>query len=186
MIHQLFASEGLLFTSINVKPMKSTLRRLRKQQDTRQCSSISFSGWQKKQPFFFSLWDLQRLKHLRSLALTHDLSTVSLPMISDQNMPDSEKCSFQPVFENEIKRIVMSFQFNKAPRYDKVPMAVLKDALPCILLALTDIVNHSLLFSVLPASKENVRGRSAPKGWRPRVSKQQPPCFFASSYVKAM
>ena len=61
-----------------------------------------------------------------SLALTHDLSTVSLPMISDQNTPDSEKFHFQAVSENEIKRIVMSFQSNKAPGYDKVPMAVIK------------------------------------------------------------
>ena len=41
---------------------------------------------------------------------------------------------------------------NKALGYDKVPMAVIKDALPCILPALTDIVNHSLLPSVFPAS----------------------------------
>ena len=46
----------------------------------------------------------------------------------------------------------MSFQSNKVPGYDKVPMAVIKDALPCILSALTDIVNHSLLSSVFPAS----------------------------------
>ena len=83
-----------------------------------------------------------------SLALTHDLSTVNLPMISDQNTPHSEKFHFQAVSENEIKRIVKSFQSNKAPGYDKVPMAVIKDALPCILSALTDTVNHSLSYFV--------------------------------------
>ena len=46
----------------------------------------------------------------------------------------------------------MSFQFNRVPGYVKVPMAVIKDALPCILPALTDIVNHSLLSSIFPAS----------------------------------
>ena len=46
----------------------------------------------------------------------------------------------------------MSFQSNKVPGYDKVPMAIIKDALQCILSALTDIVNHSLLSSVFPAS----------------------------------
>ena len=83
---------------------------------------------------------------------THDLSTVTSPMVSDQNTPESEKFHFQAVSENEIKRIVMSFQSNKVPGYDKVPMAIIKDALPCILSALTDIVNHSLLSSVFPAS----------------------------------
>ena len=101
---------------------------------------------------FFSTVGSRAAEASASLALTHDLSTVSLPMISDQNMPDSEKFHFQAVSENEIKRIVMSFQSNKAPGYDKVPMAVIKDALPCILLALTDIVNQSLLSSVFPAS----------------------------------
>ena len=43
----------------------------------------------------------------------------------------------------------MSFQSNKVHGYDKV---LIKDALPCILSALTDIVNHSLLSSVFPAS----------------------------------
>lgn len=73
-------------------------------------------------------------------------------MISDQNTPESEKFHFQAVSENEIKRIVMSFQSNKAPGYEKVPMAVIKNDLPCILPALTDIVSHSLLSSVLLAS----------------------------------
>ena len=58
---------------------------------------------------------------------------VSLPMFSDQNMPESEKFHFQAGSENKIKRIVMSFQSNKAPGYDKVPIAVIKGALLCIL-----------------------------------------------------
>ena len=46
----------------------------------------------------------------------------------------------------------MSFRSNKVPGYDKVPMAVFKDALSYLLPALADIVNHSLLSSVFPAS----------------------------------
>lgn len=49
-------------------------------------------------------------------------------MVSDQNTPESEKFHFQAVSENEIKGIVMSFQSNKASGYNKVPMAVIKDA----------------------------------------------------------
>ena len=113
---------------------------------------------------FFSTVGSRAAEASASLALTHDLPTVSLPMISYQNTPDSEKFHFQAVSENEIKRIVMSFQSNKAPGYDKVPMAVINDGLPCILPALTDIVNHSLLSSRF---LENIRGRSTPKGWRP-------------------
>ena len=44
----------------------------------------------------------------------------------------------------------MSFSSNKAPGLDKVTMSVIKDALPCILPVLTDIVNQSLLSSVFP------------------------------------
>ena len=46
----------------------------------------------------------------------------------------------------------MSFASNKAPGFDKVTMSVIKDALPCILHVLTDIVNRSLLSSVFPAA----------------------------------
>ena len=84
-------------------------------------------------------------------------------MVSDQNTPESEKFHFQAVSENEIKGIVMSFQSNKASGYNKVPMAVIKDALPCILPALTDIVNHSLLSLVFPASWKISEVVSLPK-----------------------
>ena len=46
----------------------------------------------------------------------------------------------------------LSFESNKAPGYDKVPMAIIKDPLPCILPALNDIVHRLLLSSVFPAS----------------------------------
>ena len=54
---------------------------------------------------FFSTVQSRAAEASASLALTHDLSTVTLPMISDQNMPESEKFHFQAVFENEMKRM---------------------------------------------------------------------------------
>ena len=48
----------------------------------------------------------------------------------------------------EVRKIVFSFGSNKAPGPDKVPMKVIKDALPGILPTLTEIINSSLLTSV--------------------------------------
>ena len=45
----------------------------------------------------------------------------------------------------------MSFPSDKAPAYDKIPMSVIRDALPCILPILTLIINRSLS-SVFPAA----------------------------------
>ena len=40
-----------------------------------------------------------------SLAMTHDLTTITSPKVSDQNTPESDKFHFQAVSKNEIKRI---------------------------------------------------------------------------------
>lgn len=87
-----------------------------------------------------------------SLAVLHDIPSIASPVLIDHHTLEFEKFHFQAVLEGEIQRIVMFFQSNKVPGHDKVPMSVIKDALPWILPALTDIVNHSLLFSVFPAS----------------------------------
>ena len=50
-----------------------------------------------------------------------------------------------------LYKVVKSFPSNKAPGRDKVSMAVIKDALPCILPTLTKIVNRSLMSSVFPS-----------------------------------
>ncbi len=50
------------------------------------------------------------------------------------------------------RKIVMSFSSTKAPGLDKVSMSVIKDALPCILPILTQIVNCFLLTSVFPTA----------------------------------
>ena len=57
---------------------------------------------------------------------------------------------FKHVSSSEIKKTVMSFPSNKARGYDKVSKAVIKDALPCILPILTDIVKSSLQSSIFP------------------------------------
>ena len=68
---------------------------------------------------FFSTVGARAAKASAFLAVTHDLPTVTSPMVSDQSTPESEKFHFQAVSENEIKRIVMSFQSNKVPEYEK-------------------------------------------------------------------
>ena len=59
--------------------------------------------------------------------------------------------SFRAISTFEIRKIVISFPSNKASGVDKVSMKVIKDALPCILPTLTEIINSSLLTSVFPS-----------------------------------
>ena len=87
----------------------------------------------------------------KALITTRELSPPK-DFTSGQYIPDEEKFNFRAVSSNEIHRAVMSFSSNKAPGFDKVTMSVIKDALPCFLLVLTDIVNRSLLSSVFPAA----------------------------------
>ena len=87
----------------------------------------------------------------KALIATHELSPAN-EFTSGQYIPDEEKFNFRAVSSHEIRRAVMSFSFNKAPGLDKVTMSVIKDALPCILPVLTDIVNRSLLSSVFPVA----------------------------------
>ena len=100
----------------------------------------------------FTSVDARAAEVFASLAVLHDLPSIASPVLINQHTLEFEKFHFQAVSEGEIQRIVMFFQSNKVPVHDKVPMSVIKDALPWILPALTDIVNHSLLSSVFPAS----------------------------------
>ncbi|CAB4040460.1 Hypothetical predicted protein, partial [Paramuricea clavata] len=59
---------------------------------------------------------------------------------------------FHPVSCSDVQQIIMSFSSNKAPGLDKIPMSIIKDALPCILPALTEIINCSWLTSENPTS----------------------------------
>ena len=87
----------------------------------------------------------------KALIATHELSPAN-EFTSGQYIPDEEKFNFRAVSSHEICRAVMSFSSKKAPGLDKVTMSVIKDALPCILPVLTDIVNRSLLSSVFPVA----------------------------------
>ena len=84
------------------------------------------------------------------LAAEYNLPTLDPPTLAD--IPEAEQFHLYPVTCYEIQKIVMSFSSNKAPGLDKVSMSVIKDALPCILPILTQIVNCSLLTSVFPTA----------------------------------
>lgn len=51
----------------------------------------------------------------------------------------------------EVRKIVFSFGSSRTPGHDRVPIKVNKDALPCILPTLTEVINSSLLTSVFPS-----------------------------------
>ena len=73
-------------------------------------------------------------------------TSVSLAVAESQNF------SFVPVSCGEVRRTVMAFQSNKAPGHDIVRMSTIKDALPCILPFITDMINRSLQTSVFPSA----------------------------------
>jgi hypothetical protein len=63
-----------------------------------------------------------------------------------------DKFLFHPVSCEVIRKIVYSFPSNMAPGPDKYSMTMIKDALPCIIRPLTDIVNPSLRESTFPSA----------------------------------
>ena len=88
----------------------------------------------------------------KSLAAEHDLPVLAPPIALEGVVPATlDEFFFQPVSCGQVRKVVESFPSNKAPGRDKVSMAVIKDALPCILPTLTEIVNRSLMSSVFPS-----------------------------------
>ncbi|XP_068680135.1 uncharacterized protein [Montipora foliosa] len=88
----------------------------------------------------------------KSLAAEHDLSVLASTIAPEGVVPVTlDEFFFQPVSCRLVRKVVESFPSNKAPGRDKVSMAVIKDALPCILPTLTEIVNLSLMSSVFPS-----------------------------------
>ena len=74
---------------------------------------------------------------------------------TESNLPpftihESDEFYFQPLTSHELCKLVQSFPSNKAPGWDKVPMSVIKDALPTILPVITEPVNSLLLRYVFP------------------------------------
>lgn len=87
----------------------------------------------------------------KALISCYDLSP-PIDLTGEHYIPDEDKFEFRAASTHEIRKAVMSFSSNKAPGHDKVAMSVIKDALPSILVVLTDIVNRSLLSSVFPTA----------------------------------
>ena len=88
----------------------------------------------------------------KSLAAEHDLPILTPSTAWEGVVPESrDEFHFHPISCRKVREVVQSFPSNKAPGYDKVSMAVIKDALPCILPTLTEIVNRSLMSSVFPS-----------------------------------
>ena len=85
------------------------------------------------------------------LAADHNLHVLPHSIaVGYDNDDDVFHFHFHPVSCNEVRKVVQSFPSNKAPESDKVSTRVIKDALPCILSTLTEIVNRSLQSSVFP------------------------------------
>jgi hypothetical protein len=74
-----------------------------------------------------------------ALLTKYNLPTIDLPVPAQ--IPVSDQFHFHPVSCSDVLQIIMSFSSNMAPGLDKVPMRIIKDALPCILPALIDIIN---------------------------------------------
>ena len=100
---------------------------------------------------FFSSLGAKAFEDTQALIDLHNLPP-RLSRTPQLYFTEADKFRFHSVSSNEVQRVVMLFPSDKAPGYDKIPMSVIKDALPCILPIFTLIVNRSLLSSVFPAA----------------------------------
>ena len=100
---------------------------------------------------FFTSAGAKASEDSQSLIDLHNLPPL-LPRTPQLYIPEADKFRFHAESSNEVQRVVLSFPSDKAPGYDKIPMSVIKDALPCILQILALIVNRSLLSSVFPVA----------------------------------
>ena len=103
---------------------------------------------------FFTSVDRRVSEDCASLIKLYNLpappTSVSLAVAESQNL------GYVPVLRGEVRRTIMAFQSNKAPGHDKVRMSTIKDALPCILPVVTDIINRSLRLQSSSISLENI------------------------------
>lgn len=98
----------------------------------------------------------------------------------------TEEFRFHPVFSLEMRRFVQSFPSNKAPGPDKVSMRAIKDALPCILSILTEIVKRSLLTPVFPLSWKEAVVIPLLKEGDHEVANKRSPCAPSTSIFQTM
>jgi hypothetical protein len=97
---------------------------------------------------FFTTVGARATETVKSLA---NENGISLMPATKSDTFFGDEFSFRAVSTFEIRKIVISFPSNKAPGADKVSMKVIRDALPCILPTLTEIIISSLLTSVFPS-----------------------------------
>ena len=100
---------------------------------------------------FFTSVGAKASQDSQSLIDLHNLDP-PLPRTPKLYIPEANKFHFHAISSSEVQKVVISFPSDKAPGCDKIPMSVIKDALPCILPILTLIVNRSLLSSVFPVA----------------------------------
>ena len=79
------------------------------------------------------------------------MSTEPPPLIDTGLHHDNDNLfEFKPVSCDEVRKMIATMPSNKAPRYDKVPMSVIKDCLEHILPVITKLLNNSFNQSVFP------------------------------------
>ena len=75
-----------------------------------------------------------------------------LSITQSEPCAEVEKFRFHPVSYDVVRKIVNLCPSNKAPGPDKVPMSLIKDALPFILQPLTNIINSSFRECMFPSA----------------------------------
>ena len=87
----------------------------------------------------------------RAMVTTRNPQTI-LSITQSEPCAEVEKFRFHPVSYDVVRKIVNLCPSNKAPGPDKVPMSLIKDALPFILQPLTNIINSSFRECMFPSA----------------------------------
>ena len=82
------------------------------------------------------------------LAPSHSLSKLSIPFNLCPSQTSDELFEFKGVTSEDVRKVIMAMPSNKAPGYDRIPLFVIKDCLPYVLLTVTAVVNLSFASSV--------------------------------------
>ena len=130
---------------------------------------------------FFTTVSARTAETVKSLAyengISHMTSTSFNSFIGDELV-------LRAVSTAEVRKIVFSFGSNKDPGPDKIPVKVIKDALPCILPTLTEIINSSLLSSVFPSDWKEAEVIALLKGGDHGVPNNNRPVLLLTAFSK--